>query len=155
MKTRKRYNQVPHLTQNTTWESNKNTINITNKSQEVSPFQAGDHVAAMNRRASMRNTRHKKHEWSTKEVWPWNGQSLFKPFSPIVVCSLIYLCTLIAYIANNVNPDKTTLTGSVWSWLILFATSIVNKKIGRIRVNQSLVCLWQFLLWWLRPEFFY
>ena len=32
-KNRKRYNQVPHLSQDTTWESNKNTINITNKSQ--------------------------------------------------------------------------------------------------------------------------
>ena len=31
-KIRKRYNQVPHLTKDTTWESNKNTINITNKS---------------------------------------------------------------------------------------------------------------------------
>ena len=28
-------------------------------SQEVSPFPAGDHKAAMNRRESMRNTRHK------------------------------------------------------------------------------------------------
>ena len=27
-KIRKRYNQVPHLTQDTTWESNQNTINI-------------------------------------------------------------------------------------------------------------------------------
>ena len=34
------------MTQETTWESNKNTINITNKSQEVSPFSAGDHNAA-------------------------------------------------------------------------------------------------------------
>ena len=59
-KIRKRYNQVPHLTKNTTWESNKNTINIINKSQEVSPFPAGDHKAAMNRQESMRNTRHKK-----------------------------------------------------------------------------------------------
>ena len=58
-KIKKRYNQVPHLTQDTTWESNKNTINITNKSQEVSPFPAGDYNAAMNRRKSMRNTRHK------------------------------------------------------------------------------------------------
>ena len=37
-KIRKQYNQVPHLTQDTTWESNKNTINITNRSQEVSPL---------------------------------------------------------------------------------------------------------------------
>ena len=28
---------MPHLTQDTTLESNRNTINITNKSQEVSP----------------------------------------------------------------------------------------------------------------------
>ena len=59
---RKRYNQVPHQTQDTTWESNKNTINITNKSQEVSPFSAGDHKAAMNRRKSMRIKTHKKHK---------------------------------------------------------------------------------------------
>ena len=58
-KIRKRCNQVPHLTQDTTWKSNKNTINITNKSQELSPFPAGDHNAAMNRCKSMRNTRHK------------------------------------------------------------------------------------------------
>ena len=61
----KRYNQVPHLTQDTAWESNKNTINITNKSNEVSPFSAGDHKAAMNRRKSTRETQDtKKHKWS-------------------------------------------------------------------------------------------
>ena len=71
-KIRKLYNQKPHLPQDTTWESNKNTIYITNKSQYVSPFPAGDHNAAMNRRESMRNT--KKHNWSTKDLPPWNGQ---------------------------------------------------------------------------------
>ena len=35
----------------------KTQLNITNKSQEVSPFPAGDHKAAMNRRESMKNTR--------------------------------------------------------------------------------------------------
>ena len=49
-KIRKRYNQAPHLTQDTTLESNTNTINITNNTKEVSPFPAGDHMAAMNRR---------------------------------------------------------------------------------------------------------
>ena len=34
-------------------------LNITNQSQEVSPFPAGDHNAAMNRHESMTNTRHK------------------------------------------------------------------------------------------------
>ena len=69
-KIRKRYNQVPHLTQDTTWESNKNTINITNKSQEASPFSAGDHKAAMNRRESMRNTRNKKTQMIHKRNTP-------------------------------------------------------------------------------------
>ena len=35
----KRYNQAPHLTQDTTWESNKTTINIINKSQQVTKRQ--------------------------------------------------------------------------------------------------------------------
>ena len=37
---------------------NKHPINITYKSQEVSPFPAGDHKAAMNRSEGIRNTRH-------------------------------------------------------------------------------------------------
>ena len=38
------------LTQDTTWESDKNTIkHHIQESQEVSPFSAGDHKAAMNR----------------------------------------------------------------------------------------------------------
>ena len=60
------------MTQDTRLESNKNTINITKKSQEVSPFPAGEHNAAMNRRESMRNIRHKTqmiHERSTALEW--------------------------------------------------------------------------------------
>ena len=50
------YNQVPHLTQDTTLESEKTQLNITNERQDVSPFPAGDHKAAMNKRKSMTNT---------------------------------------------------------------------------------------------------
>ena len=71
-KIRNRYNQAPHLTQDTTWESNKTTINITNKSQEVSPFPAGDQ--AMNRRKSMTITRHNNTNDPHKKIPPWNGQ---------------------------------------------------------------------------------
>ena len=52
-KIRNRYNQVPHLTQDTTGESGIIQSNIKNERQEVSPFPAGDHKAAMNRRKSM------------------------------------------------------------------------------------------------------
>ena len=54
---RNRYNQVPHLTQDTTWDSDKNRRNYhIHDSQEVSPFPAGDHEAAMNRQDSMTDT---------------------------------------------------------------------------------------------------
>ena len=75
-KIRYRYNQVPHLTQDTNGESDKLIIDTTNESQEVSPFPAGDPKAHINRRAQ-RHNKHKteqKHERSTKEVPPWNGQ---------------------------------------------------------------------------------
>ena len=53
-KIRNRYNQVPHITKKTTLKSDKNTIKRhTQESQEVSPFQAGDHKAVMNRQESM------------------------------------------------------------------------------------------------------
>ena len=59
-KIRNQYNQVPHLTQDTTGESDKNTIKQhTQESQEVSPFPAGDHKAAMNRQKFMTKTKHK------------------------------------------------------------------------------------------------
>ena len=74
-KIRNRYNQVPHLTQDTNG-NDKLTVVTTNESQEVSPFPAGDHKAHINRRAQ-RHNKHKteqKHKRSTKEVPPWNGQ---------------------------------------------------------------------------------
>ena len=48
---RNRYNQAPHLTQDTTWKVTTSQLDITNESQEVSPFSACDHKASTNRRA--------------------------------------------------------------------------------------------------------
>ena len=42
-KIRNRYNQAPHLTQDTNGKVTTSQIDITNESQEVSPFPAGDH----------------------------------------------------------------------------------------------------------------
>ena len=50
-KIRNRYNQVPHLTQDTNVKATNSQLDITNESQEVSPFPAGDHKAPTNRRA--------------------------------------------------------------------------------------------------------
>ena len=56
-KIRNRYNQVPHLTQDTNGKVTNSQLDTTNKSQEVtlsqevSPFPAGDHITHINRRA--------------------------------------------------------------------------------------------------------
>ena len=57
-KIRSRYNQVPHLTQDTNGKVTNSQLDTTNQSQEVSPFPAGDHKAHINRRAQ----RHSKHK---------------------------------------------------------------------------------------------
>ena len=57
---RNRYNQASHLTQDTRSESDKNTKkHHIQESQEVSPFPAVDHKAAMNRQDSVTDTMHK------------------------------------------------------------------------------------------------
>ena len=53
-----RYNQVPHLTQDTNGKVTNSKLDTTNESQEVSPFPAGDHKAHINRRVQ----RHSKHK---------------------------------------------------------------------------------------------
>ena len=50
-----RYNQAPHLTQDTNGKVTTSQLDITNKSQEVSPFPAGNHKASINIRARKYN----------------------------------------------------------------------------------------------------
>ena len=57
-KIRNRYNQVPHLTQDTGGKMTNSQLYTINESQEVSPFPAGDHKAQINRSAQ----RHNKHK---------------------------------------------------------------------------------------------
>ena len=67
-----KYNQVPYLTQDTIWESDKNTRkHHILESQKVSPFPAGDHKAAMNIQEGT-STKH-KYQGSTKEAPPLNS----------------------------------------------------------------------------------
>ena len=48
---RNRYNQAPHLTQDTYGKVSHSQLDTTNEIQEGSPFSAGDHKAHINRRA--------------------------------------------------------------------------------------------------------
>ena len=59
-KIRNRYNQVPHLTQDTNGKVTNSQLDTINESQEVSPFPAGDHKAHINRRARRQQTQDRK-----------------------------------------------------------------------------------------------
>ena len=65
-KIRNRYNQEPHLTQDTNGKVTNSQLDTTKESQETSETDAHKGRA---------NTRQKKtHKSSTNEVPPWNGQ---------------------------------------------------------------------------------
>ena len=57
-KIRNRYNQVPHLTQDTNGKVTSSQLDTTNESQKVSSFPAVDHKAHISRRAQ-RYSKHK------------------------------------------------------------------------------------------------
>ena len=54
-KIRNRYIQATHLTQDTNGKVTTSQSDITNESQDVSPFPAGDQMASINRRARKHN----------------------------------------------------------------------------------------------------
>ena len=60
-KIRNRYNQVPHLTQDTNGNVTNSQLDTTNESQVVSPFSAGGNKAHINRR-TQRHSKHKKEQ---------------------------------------------------------------------------------------------
>ena len=60
-KSRNRCNQIPHLTRDTLWESDKNTRGHHTQESQFSPFPAGDHMAARTRQDRIIKT-NVKHE---------------------------------------------------------------------------------------------
>ena len=86
--------------------------------------------------------------------------NLFPLFTTTAICSLICLCTLVAYFANNKNPDQTAILGQSDqdSVFVYFhdrkigvhlnicsrgnkQTQFLDKKYNRRRVRLIFVCL--------------
>ena len=59
-KIRNGYKQAPHLTQDTNGKVTTSQLDISNDSQEVSPFPAGDRTASINRRTRKHNKKKTK-----------------------------------------------------------------------------------------------
>ena len=78
-KIRNRYNQVSHLTQDTNVKVTTSQLDVTNESQEVSPFPAGDHKALINRRARKHIKKQDRYNINDPQnkAPPWNGQKKF------------------------------------------------------------------------------
>ena len=102
-----RYNQVPHLTQDTDGKVTNSQLDNTNESQEVSPFPAGDHKAHINRRTQ----RHSKHK-----AFIVNVNKCLQPFFPkqyinivntVTLQSLLLICNLEGFVETENKP--TTL----------------------------------------------
>ena len=73
VKIRIRYNRVPNLTQDNTWESDYNTRkHLKQESKEASPFPAGGHKAALDRQDSIKDTNINNKKGSIKETSPLN-----------------------------------------------------------------------------------
>ena len=92
-KIRNRYNQVPHLTQDTNWKVTNLQLDTTNESQEVSPFQAGDHEAHINRQPQ----RHSKHKTENNIKDPQRRTALERS---------------VKYLTGGLKPVKYTLQNS-------------------------------------------
>ena len=68
-KIRNPFNQIPHLTQDTIWESVTNTRkHHIQERQEVSPFPAGDHKAASNKHDSLTQNTNNKNALITRNI---------------------------------------------------------------------------------------
>ena len=113
---RNRYNQVPHLAQDTNGKVTNSQLDTTNESQEVSPFPAGDHKAHINRR-TQRHNKHKtkkKHKRSTalersvvSKLFYWRAK-----FSFMAPTSLLILMWTRTYLGMCQNTTNTTASRS-------------------------------------------
>ena len=133
-KIRNRYNQAPHLTQDTNRKVTTSHLDISNENQEVSPFQSNDHTTSINRRSRKHskkdrnniNDLQKKHHLGTVSkniLVEALNQFHGAPTSPLVqmwiktlrclVCmkkNLAYQCT-ISYTNHKQSHDsKDTIT---------------------------------------------
>ena len=66
-KIRNRYNQAPHLTQDTNGKVTTSQLDITKERQELSPFPAGDHKASINRRTRKHNKNKTELAWKISQ----------------------------------------------------------------------------------------
>ena len=85
-KIKNRYNQVPHLIQDTNRKVTTSQLDITNESQEVSPFPAGDHKASIIRRARMHRNNINDQQKNVSKNILLEGYDMFAKYTCQLIC---------------------------------------------------------------------
>ena len=155
---RNRYNQVPHLTQDTNGNVTNSQLDTTNESQEVSPFPAGDHMAHINRRVQ----RHSKHNTGKNIKHPRKKtHRCFHPQWPRLLSilrwwfcfdnSLFVVAPIVLGLCFIVFSSLLSSCWGIESWLLYFNYVVVWLSV--FFVSSPLVswlvcglCLWHFLV---------
>ena len=128
-KIRNRYNQVPHLTQDTNGKVTNSQVDITNESQEVSPFPAGDHMASINRRAR----KHNKHK--TEITWMINKRSTTLPAARYITWCLAF--DRITYLSTDQPREPRGRDTEHWQPLDNKITINQSNQLTRSSVRWS------------------
>ena len=97
-KIRYRYNQAPHLPQDTNGKVTTSQLDITNESQEVSPLPAGDHKASINRRTRRHQKKHDRNN-----IYDPQRKHRLKPYHASLFA---HSRRLLITFANQVDPDQ-------------------------------------------------
>ena len=148
-KIRNRYNQVPHLTQNTNGEVTNSQLDTTNEGKEVSSFPAGDHKADAHKglaktiQKNIKDPQKKTHRCFHPQ-WPWLlsvlgwcfcfDDSLFAVapivlglyfivyflLSFVVCCWLLYLNYVVLWLSVFFVSSPLVSRVSMWSMLVAF-----------------------------------
>ena len=106
-KIRNGYNQAPHLTQDTNGKVTTSQLDITNESQEVSPFPAGHHNASINKPAR----KHKKQDRNNKHINDPRHKSIKLWVSPFQkkIFKVFPFIRLYSQSSNPISPKNTCI----------------------------------------------
>ena len=124
-KIRNRYNQAPHLTQDTNGKVTTSQLDITNESQEVSPFPAGDHIASKNRRARKNNKKPDKNNINDQQK---NHKSRIKSYLSSSVFLLVDHSAQIEVVCGQSwTPQDPLALRLLLFVLFLFVCLVLNE----------------------------
>ena len=129
-KIRNRYNQAPHLTQDTNGKVTNSKLDTTKESQEVSLFRAGDHKAHINRRAQRHSITLVLQSELPRQI-PWNAVEsdlgcTLRIFFDNVTLTLLIKTRNHANTITSVIAAKQTVINEVRVCSIKYRYSLLN-----------------------------